>query len=730
MAIAVALAAALIGVYWFVWRPLPVTSGSLTAPIEAQATVTRDALGVPHISAASEQDALFLQGFVTAQDRLWQMDAIRRLAAGELAEIVGPGALNSDREARQMRVRRVAEEHYKAITQNDRTALAAYAGGVNFFIETHRRQLPIEFTLLRYEPRPWSVVDTILSALQMESMLSSMWKIELRKENLLAGGDRQKVEALFPVRSGSEFQPGSNAWAIAGSRTATGKALLAGDPHLEYSVPGTWYMVHLKAPGLNVSGVSLPGLPGVIIGHNERIAWSVTNLQFDVQDLYVEKFDPAGGSYVYRGQVETARPEREVIRVRDGRPEQLVTWVTRNGPIFLSQGGRYLSVRWAPAESGGFQYPILDLDRACNWGEFRAALARLPAPGSNFVYADLDGNIGYQAAGRFPIRANYSGDVPVDGSFGEFEWRGFIPFEQLPSVFNPASGIIISANQNPFPEDYPYRVGGNFSSPYRANQIRARLSSRKGWSTEDTLRLQTDEYSAFHHYLAREIAAACGRRGAKGAPVDEAAKLLRDFDGQMRNGSAAALIAELASQHVCRALAERASPGKGVVYSYEMSRAVVERLLRTRPPEWAGDWDKLLVSNLANAIAEGQRTQGRDVTKWDYGRYNQLGINHPIAGQLPLAGKYFNFGPVPFGGAPTTVKQVRFVPRVGPSMRMVVDFSDLDRSVLNIPFGQSGQVLSRHYRDQWKSYLEGRSFRMQFRNIEAKETLRFTPTEE
>ena len=724
------MAAALIGVYWFVWRPLPVTSGSLAAPIEAQATVTRDALGVPHISAASEQDALFLQGFVTAQDRLWQMDAIRRLAAGELAEIVGPGALNSDREARQMRMRRVAEEHYKAIPENDRAALAAYARGVNFFIETHRGRLPIEFTLLRYEPRPWSVVDTILSALQMESTLSSMWKIELRKENLLAGGDRQKVEALFPVRSGSEFQPGSNAWAIAGSRTATGKALLAGDPHLEYSVPGTWYMVHLTAPGLNVSGVSLPGLPGVIIGHNEVIAWSVTNLQFDVQDLYVEKFDPASGSYVYRGHVQPARPEREVIRVRDGRPEQLVTWVTRNGPIFQAQGGRYLSVRWAPAEPAGFQYPILDLDRARNWGEFRAALARFPAPGSNFVYADLDGNIGYQAAGRFPIRVNYSGDVPVDGSFGEFEWRGFIPFEQLPSVFNPASGIIISANQNPFPEDYPYRVGGNFSSPYRANQIRARLSSRKGWSKEDTLRLQTDEYSAFHHYFAREIAAACGRRGAKGSPLDEAAKLLRDFDGQMRNGSAAALIAELASQHVCRALAERASPGKGVVYSYEMSRAVVERLLRTRPPEWAGDWDKLLVSNLANAIEEGQRIQGRDVTKWNYGLYNQLGINHPIAGQLPLVGKYFNFGPVPFGGAPTTVKQVRFVPRVGPSMRMVVDFSNLDRSVLNIPFGQSEQVLSRHYRDQWKSYLEGRSFRMQFRNVEAKEILRFTPTEE
>jgi penicillin G amidase len=729
-AIAIVLAAALFGAYWFAWRPLPVTSGSLTAPLAAAATVTRDSLGVPHISAASEQDALFLQGFVTAQDRLWQMDVLRRLAAGELAEIVGAAGLKSDREARQMRMRRVAEEHYKAIPPEDRAALAAYARGVNYFIESNRGRLPVEFTLLRYEPRPWSVVDSILVALQMGRILSSTWKIELRKENLLAGGDRPKVEALFPVRSGSEFQPGSNAWAIAGSRTTTGKALLAGDPHLEYSVPGAWYMVHLKAPGLNVSGVSLPGLPGVIIGHNERIAWSVTNLQFDVQDLYVEKFEPATGNYVYRGQVEPARAEREVIRVKDGKPEQMVTWVTRHGPIFLAEGGRYLSMRWTLAEPRGFRYPILEIDRAHNWSEFRTALARFPAPGSNFVYADLDGNIGYQAVGRFPIRANYDGDVPVDGSSGEFEWKGFIPFEQLPSAFNPASGVIITANQNPFPEDYPYRVGGNFSSGYRANQIRARLSSRNGWRIEDVLRLQTDEYSAFHHYVAREVAAACERRGVKGPPLDEAASLLRDFDGQMRNGSGAALITELVNRHLCRSLAERASPGKGVVYVYEMSSAVVERLLRGRPPGWIGDWDQFLVANLVDAIEEGRRLQGRDVTKWDYGRINQLGLNHPIAGQLPVVGKYFNFGPVPFGGAPTTVKQVRFVPRVGPSMRMVVDFSDLDRSVQNVTFGQSGHVLSRHYRDQWKAYLAGRSFPMQFRNVEAKEVLTFTPAGE
>ncbi|MEN6608377.1 MAG: penicillin acylase family protein, partial [Bryobacteraceae bacterium] len=729
-AIAIALVVLLGCVYWFAWRPLSGTSGSVAAPVSAPATITRDALGVPHISAASELDALFLQGFATAQDRLWQMDVVRRLAAGELAEVIGPGALPSDQEARRLRMRRVAESHYRSMSPGDRAILSAYARGVNFFIESHRGRLPLEFSLLGYEPRPWSVVDSVLVSLQLGSILSKTWLTELQKEDMLKGGDTAKVAALFPVRAGFEFSPGSNAWAVSGARTASGRALLAGDPHLEFSLPSVWYMVHLRAPGLNVTGVTLAGLPGVIIGHNERIAWSITNLHFDVQDFYIEKLDPVTGRYQFKGMTEQARPEREIIAVKGGKPVQLVTWVTRHGPVFIAEGGRFLALRWLLAEPGGFTYPILDINRSRNWSEFRAALVRFLGPGSNFIYADADGHIGYQAAGKFPIRTDYDGDVPVDGSSGKFEWQGLVPFEQLPTAFNPPSGTIISANQNPFPEGFPFRIGGGFSSPYRADQIRARLSSRKGWRSEDMLRLQTDVYSAFHRFLASQIVTAYDRQRAKVSSMGASISLVRSWDGQMRKGSAAAMIVELSSEHLRRAIANRASPGKGLIYTSQMAPAVIERLLRDRPKDWFADWDQVLLQNLTDAVEEGQRLQGPDVTRWDYGRYNQLGLVNPIIGRLPFAGKYFNIGPEPMSGAGTTVQQVRLSPRVGPSMRMIVDFSDLDRSLQNLTLGESGQVLSRHYKDQWSVYMKGRSFPMQFRNIEAKEVLTFNPTRE
>src|SRR5579862_8016518 len=411
-AITILLAASAAAVYWFVYRPLPRTSGTIQAPLAQRVTITRDALGVPHISAASEDDALFAQGYVTAQDRLFQMDGLRRLAAGDLSEIVGPGALDLDRDSRRLRMRRIAEQAYATLPAQDRAPLTAYARGVNYFIQTHLRALPVEFVLLGYQPRPWSVVDTILIGLHMYRDLTTTWKDEILKRNMLAAGDRAKVDFLFPPRSGGELQPGSNAWAISGAHTASGKPMLSNDMHLEYSLPGIWYMTHLTAPGLDAAGVALPGCPGIIVGHNRRIAWGITNLQFDVQDLYIEKFDERTGRYLYRGQVEQARAEREIIRVKGRPPVELLVWVTRHGPLFVTENKQEMALRWIVAQPGLFRYPILEIDRARNWQEFTAALTHFPGPGSNFVYADVDGNIGYHAAGVLPLRSGCLGDLP------------------------------------------------------------------------------------------------------------------------------------------------------------------------------------------------------------------------------------------------------------------------------------------------------------------------------
>lgn len=725
LSIAVLLVAGLIAAYWTAYRPLAQTSGQITAPVSAHATLSRDAIGVPHITASNWEDAIFLQGFVTAQDRLWQMDGLRRLAAGELSEIVGSSALELDRDARRLRMRRMAEEDYRTLPPADRAVLAAYARGVNYFIETHRTRLPLEFTILRYDPRPWSVTDSILCGLQMYRNLTTTWKEELQKQAMLEGGDAAKVNFLFTSRIGMEFQPGSNAWAISGRHTASGKPILANDPHLEFGIPSTWYQVHLKAPGLDVIGVSLPGVPCVIIGHNQRIAWGVTNLGFDVQDLYIEKFDPRTGRYVFRGQLEQARAESERIPVKGSRPVDFQQWVTRHGPVSLMEGNRFLALRWSAAEPGSFQFPFLELNRAGNWREFTAAVARFSGPGQNFVYADVDGNIGYHASGLLPIRKNYDGDVPVDGSSGEYEWEGFIPFDQLPSFYNPPQGWIVTANQNPFPENYPYRVHGNFASPYRSLEIRSLLTSHQAWKPDQMLAVQKDVYSAFSHFLAQQVVAACDRKKPANANLTDAIALLRSWNGQMEKQTPAPMLISLVYLEVRKRIAESAAPGKSDFYGVQMAPAVIEKILRNDARGWFEDRDGLLIRALTDAVEAGRQSQGSNVKRWNYGQFNRLTIKHPVGDKLPLLAAYFNVGPVEMSGSSTSIKQTTLV--LGPSMRFVADFSDWDHSLNNLTIGESGQFLSSHYKDQWDAYYTGRSFPMQFQRVDAKSTLSIQP---
>jgi penicillin G amidase len=732
LSIAVLLGLVLGVIYWIAYRPLPQTSGRISAPVSAQASIARDALGVPHIAAGGWEDAIFLQGYATAQDRLWQMDVLRRLAAGELSEVFGPSTLELDREARRLQMRRIAEDHARTLPPADRAIFAAYARGVNYFIETHRHALPLEFTLLGYDPRPWSIVDGLLCGLEMYRSLTTTWREEVRKAAMLQGGDPAKVTLLYPARAGAEFQPGSNAWAISGKFTASGKPILANDPHLDWSIPAPWYQVHLKAPGLDVAGVSLPGLPCVIVGHNQRIAWGVTNLGFDVQDLYIEKIDPQTGRYVFRGQVEQAHSESEWIRVKGARPVEFRQWVTRHGPLAFAENGHYFALRWAAAERGGFGFPFLDLNRAANWKEFTAALARYPGPGQNFVYADVDGNIGYQATGMLPIRKNFDGDVPVDGASGDFEWEGFIPFDQLPAFYNPPRGWIVTANQNPFPENFPYRVSGDFGAPYRSRQIRDRLNARTGWRAPEMLDVEKDVYSGFSSFLAAQIVAAYDRKKHAKPELDNpelsaAVALLRSWNGQMEKQTPAPLLITLAYSQLRSATVRAAWPGARDTDLYQpyMAPAPIQRILESGGRGFFQDQDEALLAALAAAIEEGRRTQGSNLSKWDYGRYNLLTIKHPVGSRVPVFGAYFNIGPVEMSGSGTTVKQTSLV--LGPSMRFVADLANWDGSLNNIDIGQSGQILSRHYKDQWDAYYVGRSFPMQFEKVDAKDTLFVSP---
>lgn len=741
------LLAVVAAVVWFVWRPMPKTSGSLEAGVSAPVTVVRDDLGVPHISAASIEDALFTQGYATAQDRLWQMDAIRRLASGELSEVVGPAALESDREARSLRLRRAAEMHATTMPAADKAMLAAYARGVNDFLDRNRGNLPLEFRLLQYQPRPWSVVDSVAIAMHMYRTLTTTWKDDLLRGEMAKGGSFDKVAALFPVRSGREAIPGSNAWVVSGAHSATGKPILANDPHLEFSFPSTWYQVHLKAGNLDVTGVSLPGVPGVVIGHNRRIAWGMTNLGYDVQDLYVEKFDPATLRYQFKGQLEQARVEMEVIAVKGAEAQRVQVILTRHGALKVAESGRAMTLRWTASERGSFQFPIIELNLARNWEEFRTALRRYPGPGQNLVYADIDGNIGYQATGLLPRRTSFDGGFPLDGSTGDAEWDGFVPFDELPSVYNPPSGRIVTANQNPWPETTKLRLTGQFASPYRANQIDARLRAKSKWTPTEMLSIQTDIYSPYLHGLSRQVIAAADRAAKKNPSWEVPLNQLRQWDGQVLASSAAPLSAALTHQHFRRMLAEKLLPKRAAEYRDDMAASVVETMLRTRPSGWFTDWDAQLLEAFADAIDEARRMQGRDPSKWRWGNYLEMKIEHPVFTRIPWIGSWYTLqrpgafsgwfrqtpwlrswfqDPLEMSGTSTTVKQT--TQRLGPSMRFVADLSSWDGSLNNITIGQSGHPLSGHFEDQWKAYLDGTSYPMQYSRIEAKDTLTLTPS--
>jgi penicillin G amidase len=769
VSLAILLLLAAVIIYWYAYRPLPKISGELRAPVDGPATVKRDQRGIPHIEASSWQDAIFLQGFVTAQDRLWQMDVLRRFGSGELAEVFGPAALTADEQSRRMRMRAIAETQVSLLSPSDRAVLVAYARGVNYFIDTHRGDYSLEFSLPghAYDPKPWTLSDSLVIGLDMFRDLTDTAKFEFDKGVFLnTSPDSAKARVLFPALQGQYVSPGSNAWVVSGLHTAEGKPILANDTHLSYNIPPTWYLVHLKAPGLDVTGASLPGVPCVISGHNRYIAWGVTNVQADVMDLYQEQLDERTGRYLFKGKVEQAQLDHQMIGVKEQKPKALDIWITRHGPVLLNAGGKAYTMRWSATD--GFGFPFFDLDRAKNWREFHAALASFWGPGQNFVFADTAGNIGYQATGRFPIRRGFDGDVPLDGASGNFEWDGYIPFEQLPTFLNPPSGLVATANQNPFPPGYPYRVDGSYHDRYRIRQIRARLEGRQKLTVGDMLAIQKDIYSAYNSFLARQSVAAFTRRRSNNPLFNdpllrEAIDILRQWNGQMDKNEAAPMITQLLNNQLGSQLVlgllpsvERQNVESGLQSRPQASAEktdgrpeaakaqpsgsensfaptilprpfVIQDLLTNRPSGWVDndDWDSWLLENLNRAIQEGRKLQGTPISKWRWGRVLRWKFEHPIGKELPLVSGYFDIGPVEMSGSGTTVKQTTAT--LGPSERMVVDLGDWDKSVQNLTTGESGHVASKHYKDEWPAYYVGRSFPMEFERIGAADVLTIHP---
>jgi penicillin G amidase len=758
------LTLAMAALLWCVFTPASSVSSQSAATatqslqvtgLRARVTVRRDERSIPYIEAANDEDLYFAQGYVTASDRLWQMDLQRRTARGELSEIFGQATLAQDKLHRTFGFGRVIDQAAANLDPKFNVAVTSYAKGVNAFIDSLTDQtMPPEFRLLQYKPRPWTSADSLAVGALMAEYLSSTWQVDVMRASL-ASLPREKRDALLPDTSpldvlvvgtdrrvrgvsptGKEgVSPGilaeleklndaqqrsfellglappaleaihaSNNWVVSGKRTATGKPLLANDPHIPASAPGVWYLTQLIAPGLHVAGVTFPGLPGIVAGHNEHIAWGVTNLGPDVQDVYIEKFDKANPTkYQTPSGLRDAEVRPEQIKVRKSftsaatDAQTVDVTVTRHGPIILEKDGTRYALRWslldpATLQTGG----IFNLNRARNWKEFTAALSTYRGPTQNFVYADVNGHIGYYGAGLIPIRKSGDGSVPYDGATDDGEWTGFIPFDKLPHVYDPPSGMIVTANQRVVGSSYPYFVSHVWASPYRARRIFDLLSAKSKLTTDEFRKIQGDVYSISGKTFAEQ--AAKSLRSAGFQPSSFISEL-ESWDGRMSADSRmAVMVSQMRLAFRQRVVSAAIGPDLARIYGWPEADVLIDRLIAEQPREWLPK-DFATYADLFKASYEDARqvltkNLGEDETKWSWGAQAKARFTHPLAA-APLIGAQFIIAPFPQNGSGGTVNVGSAV-----SMRFIADLSDWNNSQHGIPLGQSGLPNSPHWKDQ------------------------------
>lgn len=780
-------------------RPLPQTAGTLTIPgLQDEVTVYRDEFGVPHIYANNEHDLFMAQGFVHAQDRFWQMEFWRHISQGRLSEIVGEPTLSSDKFIRTMGWNRLAQntvDYYEREEPDYLTVLDAYSAGVNAYIDANREQISINQTILGlvnepWEIEPWLPVHTVGWGVVMADDLSGNWSSELRRAELIKELGASTVASLLPfypyenrpvmvptdampdldaAESPSAAGPvidwrrvnttvvggkpdlgflgappfaGSNNWVVSGEHTASGLPLLANDPHLGIQMPSIWYEVGLHAPGYSVVGFSFAGVPGVIIGHNEHIAWGVTNVGPDVQDLYIEKINPSNpNQYEFMGEWRDMEIIEEVIKVNGGEDVVLEVRLTHHGPIInevsssAAESGDLLSMRWTAHEPSRVLQSVLLLNQAQNYDDFREALRYWDVPSQNFVYADVEGNIAYQAPGLIPIRSSGDGLTPVPGWTGEHEWEGWIPYEDLPHLFNPDSGYIVTANHAVVDEDYPYLINLYWADGDRGQRITDMIEEviarGEGLTAVDMGRIQFDS----HSMLAASYVPLLANLSSDDAQVQAALERLRGWDMQLRRDSVPAALFEIFYMHLAHNMladevgAENVDRVHSRVFMHDMAGQPNARWWDDTSTPAAETRDDIILRALADTVAWFEENVGGDMNGWTWGSiHTATFVSNPLgeSGIGPIE-SLVNRGPIPVDGGSSIVNAnsyswsnpARVTGHV--SMRMIVDMSDFDAMQTVIPTGQSGHPNSRHYDDQMALWQNGEFHTMWF-SREAVET--------
>lgn len=741
---------------WMVRRAWPQVSGSISAPpLQSRVEVIRDKWGVAHIYAQNSHDLFFAQGFVQGQDRMWQLEFSRRLGSGRLSEFLGPDTVGLDRFTRVLGLRRTAQRDWEQMNGEDRAALNAYAEGINTYLNENRSRLAVEFTLLRVTPEPWHPVDSLVIVKLMSWVLSENAAIQISRARIIAKSQDAVAQQLLPAyhadapviipRDTDDYQKllqgvksvartlgtggptkGSNSWVVAGNRTATGRPLLGNDTHLDLFLPSVWYANSLHGGGYETVGYSLAGTPGICIGHNQRVAWGLTDLVADVQDFYVEKLDDEANpqSYEFRGEWRPLRFEDERIVVKGAEPVVLRVAHTGHGPLVNNwirrfKDSRPLALAWAAGESDSLIESILLLNRAGNWDEFRHALSLWNGPNLNFVYTDVDGNIGYQATGRIPIRAPIDqGIVPAPGWTGEYDWQGYVPFDGLPHLLNPPAGFAVTANQKPVADDYPYRLGYEFADPFRAIRLNQLLSANERLSLDDAKLIMGDTHHLPAESLRPHLLAIKPANELEARVLDE----LRAWNLKCDGDQIGAAIYQVWYRFLVEELVkDELGPELTTEYleHYWIHGPVMLKLMDEGTSSLFDDTstprletrDDIARRSLSLAVAWLSQRYGSNPKEWKWGRLHTMNLRHRPFGMvnLPIISKLFSYGPMAAPGCDRfTVNATWFTwddpehpyaADAGTSQRIIMDAGDWDRSVAINSTGQSELLFHEHRED-------------------------------
>jgi len=772
-----------------------ITAKGLTDPVE----VYRDSMGIPHIYAANAHDLFFAQGYVHAQDRFWQMDAWRHIGSGTLSEMFGSGQVETDAFLRTLGWKQTAEAEWEQLGSASRDILTAYTDGVNTYLADHNgTAVSLEYAILKllapdYRIAQWTPVNSLTWGKAMAWDLRGNMDEEIERAVLLKTLSPQQVAELYPPYPEdhpvivNQFTPGvpvsaspvtesfstlpdqslasvsaniarlngllgsggdgigSNSWVVAGSHTNTGKPLLANDPHLSIQMPSIWYQVGMHCQPktadcpYDMAGFSFAGVPGVVIGHNDRIAWGFTNVGPDVMDLYIEKVNPDNPSqYEVNGQWVDFVTREETIQIAGGKSLKITVRATRHGPVVsdtfgpLKDQGKADDKEFVPfRRKAGIELPadyvialkwtalspstpfeaIWGLDQAQNWEDFRTAASKFHVPAQNLIYADVDGNIGYQMPGDIPVRAHGDGRLPVPGWTDDYEWTGFLPFEDLPFTLNPAEGYIVTANNQVPPRGYPYLISTDWDYGFRASRIEKLITGTAAPIDRSTIQaMQGDSYDINAEVFIPLLIDAVGKAGRPAAVTS--LDLLKNWDYQARADSSAAAVFAAFWRHLLQNtfnddLPKDFQPDGGSRWNEVMRRLPADST-------WWDDQQtqnnvetrrEILAKSFDEAVRELQKTYGSDPTKWKWGDLHAATFRNQKLGNsgIGLIEDLFNRGPFPTGGGQSIVNATGWSVIDGyqtdwlPSMRMIVDLSNLSNSLTVHTTGQSGHAFDPHY---------------------------------